>query len=94
MDRTKKIKIYGTNTVQFGDRPTAAKALIAVKKTAELYEDVNPKAAQIIIEDSYLDDIATGDENHKSVDAIQEGIQRILEKAGFTVKGFCRSGDY
>ena len=87
------MKVYRTNTVQFGDRPAATIASIAVKKTAELYKDDNPKAAQIIIEDSYVDDIATGDENHGMVDAIQEGIEKILEKAGFKVKGFCRSGD-
>ena len=88
-----EIKIYGTNTVQFGDRPAAAIATIAVKKTAELYKPWNPKAAQRIIEDSYVDDIATGEDDVESVKELQSGIEAILEKGGFKLKGFVMSGD-
>ena len=86
---------YGTNVVQFGDKPAAAIAGVALRKTATLYKAIHEEAAEKIIRDSYVDDIATGTENDDitSADSLKQGIIEILAQGGFKLKGFVTSGD-
>ena len=92
-DGSEEFKMYGTNVVQFGDRPSAAIAVTAVRKTAEIYSHINPTAAERIIDDSYVDDIATGEDDYESVETLKAGITDILAYGGFKLKGFVTSGD-
>ena len=87
----KPIETYGIETVTFGDRPAAAIATVALRKTAEIHEDIDKVSSQKIIEDSYVDDIVTGAEDHKGCESLKENIPKILTK--FSVKGFVRAGD-
>ena len=93
LDQNKPVETYGIETCMYGDRPAASIATVAIQKTARIYEDVNKKAAEKIIEDSYVDDMATGDEDVQSTEILKDGIQSILAKGGFRVKGFVTSGD-
>ena len=93
LDKSGEFETFGTNVVQFGDRAAAAIAITAVKKTAEIYSDVNPKAAERIIDDSYVDDITTGDVDTEAVAELKKGISEILSYGGFKLKGFVTSGD-
>lgn len=93
MDPTKKIRTYGINTVTFGDSPAGTIAGTAVYETARLYEDVHPEAAKKIREDSYVDDVATGSENHNEAQDLKNGIEQILQRGGFKIKEFVTSGD-
>ena len=92
-ETTKPWSVYVLKYVHFGDRPAAAIASTAVRKTAEIFEAINPKAAERIVRDSYVDDIATGEDDNESVDELREGIREILRRGGFEVKGFIKSGD-
>ena len=93
MESTADIKVFGIETVNFGDKPAAAIATIAVRKTAETYFDMNPEAAEKIINDSYVDDIATGVDKIEDVEPLKEAIQEILSRGGFPIKGFVSTGD-
>ena len=53
-------RVFAFCTVSFGDKPAAALLEIAIKKVAELYESIDPAAARRIMDDRYVDDIATG----------------------------------
>ena len=93
LDPKKPIETYGIETVTFGDRPAAAIATVALRKTAEIHENISKVASQKIIEDSYVDDIVTGAENHEACESLKENIPKILSKGGFEVKGFVTAGD-
>ena len=80
-------------TVNLVDRPAAAIAVTAVKKTAEIYSYINPEAAEKIIDDTYIDDTVTGIDDRRKLEALIEAIKTILAKGGFPVKGFVVSGD-
>ena len=42
--------------------------------------------------DSYIDDIATGADDFQSAELLRTGIEDILEKGGFKIKGFVMPG--
>ena len=71
-DENQSIKVYGTEVMMFGDRPAAAISSVALRKTATIYKDMNEEAAEKIIRDSYVDDIATGSDDYKSVELLQK----------------------
>ncbi len=49
---------YALTTVTFGDRPGGAIAMIALRKTAQMYNDC-PRVTNLIENDSYVDDLIT-----------------------------------
>jgi hypothetical protein len=53
-------RVFAFCTVSFGDRPAAALLEIAIKRVAELNEEIDPAAASRILNDRYVDDFATG----------------------------------
>ena len=69
-DENQSIKVYGTEVMMFGDRPVAAIASVALRKTATIYKDMNEEAGEKIIRDSFVDDIATGSDDYKSVELL------------------------
>ena len=94
LEQDQPMKTYGTNVVMFGDRPAAAIAGVALRKTATIYKEIHEEAAEKIINDSYVDDIVTGTETEdvESVNSLKNGIESILEQGGFKIKGFVTSG--
>ena len=93
LDTSAEIKYYGIETVNFGDRPAAAIVTVAVRKTAEIYSNIHPEAAEKIVSDTYMDDVATGAEDEEAKESLKDGISQILAKGGFNVKGFSTSDD-
>ena len=59
-DTSKDWKIFGFQTVSFGDRPAAAFLEIAIRRTAQCHTSIDPLAAERICNDRYVDDLATG----------------------------------
>ena len=51
MNRDEEPKVYGTETVMFGDKPAAAIAAIAIRATVDLYKRIDETAASRIKED-------------------------------------------
>ena len=92
LDTTIKPKIYGMETVTFGDRPAAAQLEIAKRILAEKYEDINPLAARAIKEESYVDDITSGADEQAEVDRLKADIPDILGRGGFKLKHIVTTG--
>ena len=93
MDLNVSPKIYGTETVQFGDVPATAITTTAINDTSDVYEYIDPVAADKIKNDSYVDDFATGDETKEATINLVNNITTILDKGGFHIKGWVLSGD-
>ena len=95
-------RIFGFNTVSFGDRPAAAFLEIAIRRTASLNQHIDPLAATRITEDRYVDDLSTGGSpsevdrfmGKSTVDLQQDGtIPQILAKGSLRLKVMVSSGE-
>ena len=53
-------RTFGFKTVSFGDRPAASFLEIAIRRTAEMHQSIDPLASARIKEDRYVDDLSTG----------------------------------
>ena len=93
MDKRQEIETYGIDKVTFGDRPAAAIASVALRKTAEIHSDIDPEASKKIVNDSYVDDIVTGTENPDDYERITTNMTLILKRGNFQVKGYITAGD-
>ena len=92
-DDDKPPKIYKTRTVNFGDKPAGCIALTAVRNTADLYQNMDPGAAEKLKRDNYVDDVASGDNDKESALATSANMDRIVQMGGFTFKSTIMSGD-
>ena len=101
-DSAKKWGTFGFNTVSFGDRPAAAFLEIAIRRTAEMNQSIDPLAATRIKEDRYVDDFSTGGtpmEVARFMGKETEGFQQdgtipqILSKGSFRLKVMVSSGE-
>ena len=58
-------KVYGFLVVAFGDRPAACLLDIVIKISCQLFQSVDPMAALRLTNDMFVDDLASGGENHE-----------------------------
>ena len=86
-------KLYGSETVGFGDKPASAISGSAIQETATLSWHIDEDAVRKILEDMYADDLATGDKDKAKVESLKKSITEILARGGFALKGFVMSGD-
>ena len=93
---------FGIDRVHFGDTPAACFLEVSKKKVAELGKDIDIEAAEKLIQDSYVDDGATGSSpagvsrmvgNINSKGVYSGTISQILAQGGFVVKEFVILGD-
>ena len=84
--------VYVITSVSFGDKPAAAMAAVALKKTAELSKEEYPRAAEIIINSSYVDDIISSFADQEEAHKIITHINEVLLRGGFRVKAWRVSG--
>ena len=57
MDTYSDPDTFIVQTVSFGDKPAGTIATVALRKTADMREKDFPKAAKIVKNNSYMDDI-------------------------------------
>ena len=57
MNSNKEPDTYVIQRVSFGDKPSGAIATVALRKTAEMSKDRYPEATEIILTNTYMDDI-------------------------------------
>ena len=93
MNLNEEPSTYGFAKVTFGDRPAGAICSVALKETAEIYKHLDKDAAQKVKDDSYCDDVVTGDDKRQRIDEMKVTIPEIIGKGGFQVKGFVTNGD-
>ncbi|KAG1941179.1 hypothetical protein F2P79_016312 [Pimephales promelas] len=66
---------------------------VAMRETAKLPQFPEMKEERRVIEeDSYVDDLLTSHNDPRSLDKIQEGVEKILKAGGFYLKPWVRSG--
>ena len=75
--------------VSFGDRPAAAISAIALKKTAEMGMDKFPEAANIILSNTYVDDIIDSLDSKERCISICKVIEEVLSVGNFKIKECC-----
>ena len=84
---------YVMKVLTFGDKPAPAMAQVALRKTAEEGECENPRAAQAIKDNSYMDDILDSVTTNEEATRLTKAIDDVLEKGGFLVKGWQSNGE-
>ena len=84
---------YVMKVFTFGDKPAPAMAQVAFRKTAEEGECENPRAAQAIKDNSYMDDILDSVTTNEEATGLMKAIDDVLEKEGFQVRGWQSNGE-
>ena len=74
------------NVLTFGDKPAPAMTQIALHKTAEDGESLNPEAARTINDKTYMGDILDSVNTKQEAKKLTRGIDKILETGGFRVE--------
>ena len=77
---------YVKTVLTFGDRPSPTMAIVALRNTAELNAAYEPKAAESIINNSYMDDICDSVDTPIEADKLTNAIDNVLANGGFEVK--------
>ena len=86
METDRKPDTYVVTSVSFGDKPAGAIASLALKKTAECHLDENPRAARMIIENSYVDDIVDSFDDASLAKETTKEADAILATGSFKIK--------
>ena len=72
--------------VTFGDRPSGAIAIIALRNTAEMFKNEFPESSSILIDNSYVDDIIFSVDSMDVAESRISEIEYILREGGFHIK--------
>ncbi|XP_068717038.1 uncharacterized protein [Montipora capricornis] len=80
--------VYVKTVLTFGDKPAPAMAQIALRKTAEEAKEAFPAAAQVIQNNTYMDDICDSVPTNEEARDLTRDIDSVLETGGFRVKGW------
>ena len=80
--------VYVKTVLTFGDKPAPAMAQIALRKTAEEAKEAFPAAAQVIQDNTYMDDICDSVPTKEKARDLTRDIDTVLETGGFRVKGW------
>ena len=80
--------VYVKTVLTFGDKPAPAMAQIALHKTADEAKKDFPEAAQVLKDNTYMDDICNSVRTEEKARDLTKGIDSVLETGGFKVKGW------
>ena len=86
-DLQAKPSTYAMTAVNMGDRPSSTIAQVALRKTAEAAADLYPESAELILNNSYMDDIP-GSVKSEEGELFQRTneLEEILGAKGFKIK--------
>jgi hypothetical protein len=85
-------RTYAMTAVNMGDRPASAIAQTALRMTAEEAAIDYPEASNLIVNNSYMDDIPASASSEKVGMKLMNDIEKLLEEKGFKIKGWTFSG--
>ena len=85
---------YVLTCVPFGDKPSGTIAVLALKLTGEMSQNKYPKAAEINVNNSYVDDILRNCNNYETVSNLMKEIECVVVQGGFRIKHWILSGDH
>ena len=72
--------------VNMGDEPAGAIAVEAKDMTASLFKELNPRAASLIVDSFYVDDLVDSVPSIEEARRLASGVEEILAKGGFFLK--------
>ena len=87
MDTVREPDIYVMERVNMGDSPAPAISTEAVYKTATLFEDESPEAAELLRKSSYVDDPIDSRPTKAVGLKLAQDAENMLRKGGFFLKG-------
>ena len=93
MDTERQPDIYVMERVNMGDSPAPAISTEAVYKTANLFKDESPEAAEMLKKSSYVGDLIDSRPNKSEAMKLAYDAENMLAKGGFTVKCWQFSGE-
>ena len=85
--------VYMMTRVNMGDTPAPAISTEAVYKTADLFENESPEAANLLKRCSYVDDLIDSKPSISAALNIAKDTENMLAKGGFKVKCWQLSGE-
>ena len=77
---------YIIQRVSFGDRPSGTIATLALRKTAERLKQQYPEAANVIINNTYMDDLIESVPTLKDAKKLASDMEKVLITGGFQIK--------
>ena len=83
---TREPDTYVITSVSFGDRPAGAIATVALRKTAKMGQREFPEAAEIILNNTYVDDILDSFSSKEDAIKLTKDIINLLKPGGFEIK--------
>ena len=82
----KKASTYMLTSVSFGDRPSGTIAALALQMTAEMGKSQYPKAAEIVLNSTYVDDILDSLDTNLEVSQVSADVSSLIRPGGFEIK--------
>ena len=82
-----------TTVVNLGDKPSAAIALTALRKTTDMGEGISINAKDVIKDDSYKDDIIISADTIGEAKKFCKDIDGTLDSGGFEIKEWVVTGE-
>ena len=86
LDTSREPEVYIFLRVTMGDKPAPAIATEALFMTAEKCQESHPRACQMILESSYVDDLIDSVDSESGARILAKDTEEVLEKGGFSVK--------
>ena len=86
MDTGRPPDTYVIQRVSFGDKPSGTIATAALRKTAEMGADKYPEAAQVIKENTYMDDIIESVPTKEKATKLAKDIEALLDEGNLKMK--------
>nr|XP_044248571.1 uncharacterized protein LOC123002459 [Drosophila takahashii] len=77
------LKIFKLNTVTYGTSPAPYLAIRCLNRLGEIAQDSCPKAAKVIQNDFYVDDLLTGARSVEDLLSLRDEVSQVLQEAGF-----------
>lgn len=93
METHRKPDVYTMTSVSFGDMPAGNIAIAVLNKCAEMGSDSFPRAAETVLNNTYVDNINDSFDNENIANQVTSEIDQLLMLGGFKVKGWITSYD-
>ena len=82
MEIEREPDVYVITSVSFGDKPAGNIATLALRKTAEMGKETYPKAANVIQNSTYVDNVIDSVDSLNEAKELTEDIVRLLQPGG------------
>ena len=86
METNREPDVYVKTVLTFGDKPAPAIAQIALRKTADQAKSSYPEAAQVLKNNTYMDDICDSVHSVQQAKRLTSELDDVLLKGGIQVK--------